>query len=195
MNLNYAVVHGRFIGGKLKSSHPTQTISFIIMSQLSYFTPVVSEQREAKIDRVAAKIERLEDKDSLSGKQQAKLARLTDKYDRLTPDDEFLATISSDARDATVTAILIDSPYDDTIVINPEKRYGFGYKAVRNDLTPAYIYERVVWIIDSAQATDAVTQVMGRTIHNRKDPECFEESIVFGEWTGDGLTTISSVDI
>ena len=157
----------------------------MIMSQLNYYTPVVSERREAKINRVAAKIERLESKDILTGKQQAKLDRLTEKYNRLTPEDQFFATISSDDRDATVTATLIDSPYDDTIVINPDKHYAFGYNAVRNDLTPPYIVDRTLWIIDSTQASEAVTQVMGRSIRNRRDPECFEESIIFGEWDSD----------
>lgn len=165
------------------------------MSQLSYFTPVVSERREAKIDRVAGKIAKLEGKDSLTGKQQAKLERLTDKYDRLTPEDEFTATIRGDARDATVTFTLIDSPYDDSIVINPGKQYAVGYNAIRNDLNPPYSVDSHLWVVNPIEAEEAVTQGMGRSIRNRRDPECFEESIIFGEWTADGLVGIASVVI
>lgn len=84
-------------------------MTFTINKYLSY-----GEKRDAKIDRIQAKIARLEAKDELTGKQAARLERLTKKLDRVTPEDEFLVHYKKGSDTFGVT--IIDSTYDDTLV-------------------------------------------------------------------------------
>jgi len=74
----------------------------------------VGPKREARIDRIQSKIAKLEAKDELTGKQAARLERLTKKLDRVTPEDEFLVHYKDGSDTFGVT--IIDSPYDDMII-------------------------------------------------------------------------------
>jgi len=83
-------------------------MTFSINKYISY-----GPKRDAKINRIQSKIARLEAKDELTGKQSARLERLTKKLDRVTPEDEFLVHYKKGSDTFGVT--IIDSIYDDTL--------------------------------------------------------------------------------
>lgn len=84
-------------------------MAFTINKYLSY-----GERRDAKIDRIQAKIAKLESKDELIGKKAARLERLIKKLDRLTPEDEFFVHYRKGSDTFGVT--IVDSTYDDTLI-------------------------------------------------------------------------------
>jgi len=84
-------------------------MTFTINRYLSY-----GPKRDAKIDKLQAKIDKLEAKDELTGKQAARLERLTDRLDRKTPRDEFL--VHYNEGNDTFGVTIIDSLYDDTLI-------------------------------------------------------------------------------
>ena len=89
-------------------------------------------RRAGKISRISDKIDRLEAKDELTGKQAAKLDRLEAKLDRITPEDEVL--VRYDGKTLGVT--IVDSVYDDIIdgsetlrfVLRGEKENGSSWR-------------------------------------------------------------------
>jgi len=84
-------------------------MTFSINKYISY-----GLKRDEKINRIQSKIARLEAKDELTGKQAARLERLTDRLGRKTPRDEFLVHYKKGSDTFGVT--IIDSSYDDMII-------------------------------------------------------------------------------
>jgi len=84
-------------------------MTFSINKYISY-----GPKRDAKINRIQSKIARLEAKDELTGKQAARLERLTNRLEQKTPKDEFLVHYNEGSDTFGVT--IIDSLYDDTII-------------------------------------------------------------------------------
>jgi len=71
-------------------------------------------KRDDKIARIQSKIDNLQSKDELTGKQSARLERLIDRLDRKTPKDELIVHYKEGNDTFGVT--IIDSLYDNTII-------------------------------------------------------------------------------
>jgi len=84
-------------------------VAFSIKKYISY-----GPDRDAKIERIQSKIAKLEAKDELTGKQAARLERLTNRLERKTPEDEFIVHYKKGSDTFGVT--IIDSSYDDMII-------------------------------------------------------------------------------
>jgi len=84
-------------------------VTFTINKYISY-----GPDRDAKIEKIQSKIAKLEAKDELTGKQAARLERLTNRLDRKIPEDELIVHYKKGSDTFGVT--IIDSLYDDTIV-------------------------------------------------------------------------------
>ena len=74
---------------------------------------IVSDRRQATLDRLTRRIANLTVKDELTDRQQDRLDRYQSRLERLAPKDSFDAEYNGDF---TWNVTITDSPWDDTII-------------------------------------------------------------------------------